>query len=73
VSAAQVATEVARRAARFRLATKNPDGELRQTLEALASAKALDGGANAKEILWHTPPAADSVDETSARLSPATV
>jgi hypothetical protein len=73
VSAAQVAAEVARRAARFRLATKNPGGELRQTLEALTSVKALDGGANAKEICWHTLPAADSVDETSARLSPATV
>jgi hypothetical protein len=73
VSAAQVAAEVARRAARFRLATKNPDGELRQTLEALASVKALDSGANAKDIRWHTLPAAESVDETSARLTPATV
>lgn len=72
VSAAQVAAEVARRAARYRLATKNPDGELKQTLEALTSVKAADG-VNAKEIYWHTLPAADSVDETSARLIPATV
>jgi len=71
-SAAQVAAEMACRAARYRLATKNPDGELQQTLEALTSVKAADG-ANAKEIHWHTLPAADSVDETSARLSPATV
>ena len=73
VSAAQVAAEVAGRAARYRLATKNPDGELRQTLEALTSVKAVDGATNAKEIQWHTLPGADSVDETSARLSPATV
>jgi hypothetical protein len=71
VSAAQVAVEVARRAARYRLATKNPDGDLRQTLEALISVKAGDGATNAKEIHWHTLP--DSVDETSARLSPAIV
>jgi hypothetical protein len=43
VSAAQVAAEVARRAARYRLATKNLNGELRQTLEALPSVKAIDG------------------------------
>jgi hypothetical protein len=73
VSAAQVAAEVARRAARYRLATKTPDGELRQTLGALTSVKAIDGGANAKEIRWHTLPGAESVDEMSARLSPATV
>jgi hypothetical protein len=73
VSAAQVAAEVACRAARYRLATKNPDGELRQTLEALTSVAAPGGGANAKEIHWHTLPGADSVDETSARLSPAAV
>lgn len=71
VSAARVAAEVARRAARYRLATKNPDGELRQTLEALASVKAVDG-TKANEIYWHTLPGADSVDETSARLSPQT-
>jgi hypothetical protein len=70
VSAAQVAAEVARRAARYRLATKNPDGELRQTLEALTSVKAVDSGTKANEIHWHTLPGADSVDETSARLSP---
>lgn len=70
VSAAQVAAEVARRAARYRLATKNPDGELRQTLEALTSIKALDSGTKANEIYWHILPCADSVDETSARLSP---
>jgi hypothetical protein len=73
VSAAQIAAEVTRRAARYRLATKSPDGELRQALEALTSAKAVDGGTNAKEIHWHTLPGADSVDETSARLSPPAV
>lgn len=41
VSAAQVAAEVARRAARYRLATKNPDGELRLTLEALTPSRPL--------------------------------
>ena len=73
VSAAQVAAEVTRRAARYRLATKNPDGELRQTLEALTSVKAVDGGTNANVVHWQTLPGADLVDETSARLSPATV
>jgi Tfp pilus assembly major pilin PilA len=71
VSAAQVAAEAARRAARFRLVTKNPDGDLKQTLEAMASVEAIDGG-NAREIAWHTLPGADFVDETSARLSPTT-
>jgi hypothetical protein len=70
VSAAQVAAEVARRAAGYRLATKDPDGDLRQTLEALISVKAIDGATNAKEIHWHTLPGAESVDEASARLSP---
>ena len=70
VSAAQVAAEVARRAARYRLATKNPEGEVRQTLEALTSIKAHDGGNKATEIHWHTLPGADSVDEASARLTP---
>jgi hypothetical protein len=73
VPAAEVAAEVARRAARYRLATKNPDGELQQTLERLTSVKAADVGTNAKEIHWHTLPGADSVDEASARLSPVTV
>lgn len=73
VSAAQVAAEVARRAARYRLASKDADGELRQSLEALTSVKAVDGGANATEIHWHTLRGADSVDEASARLSSATV
>jgi hypothetical protein len=73
VSAAQVAAEVTRRAARYRLETKNPNGQLRKTLEDLASVNAIDGGANTKEIHWHTIPDADYVDETSARLSPRTV
>jgi hypothetical protein len=70
VSAADVAAEVARRAALYRLATKNVEGELRLTLEALTSLKAIGGGGNANEIRWHTVPGADSVDERSARLIP---
>jgi hypothetical protein len=67
VSAARIAAEVARRAARYRLAATNPDGGLRQTLESLTFVKAADAGTNSKEIHWHTLPGADSVDETSAR------
>jgi hypothetical protein len=70
VSAAHVAAEVARRAARYRLATKNRDGDLRQTLEALISVKAVDGATNAKEIQWHILPGAEAIDEASARLGP---
>ena len=66
--ASRVAAEVARRAARYRLETKRLDGELRRTLESLASVTAPNAGTNAGEIYWYTLPGADYVDETSARL-----
>jgi hypothetical protein len=71
VDAAQVAAEIARRAARYQLATADLLGDSQQALEAVAAATPLAAGANPKEISWHALPGARGVDEESARLTPA--
>jgi hypothetical protein len=68
VSAAQVAAEVARRAARFRLTHENLDGETREMLTPFTTVEPLAPGPNAKDIHWFTLPRAHNVDEESARL-----
>jgi hypothetical protein len=68
VSAAQVAAEVARRAARFRLTHEDLDGETRETLTPFTTVEPLAPGPNAKDIRWFTLPRARNVDEESARL-----
>ncbi len=68
VSAAQVAAEVARRAARFRLTHEDLDGETREMLTPFTTVEPLAPGPNAKDIRWFTLPRARNVDEESARL-----
>jgi hypothetical protein len=70
VDAAQVAAEIARRAARYRLASEQLDQETRDLLEPFTSVQPLAPGASARDIRWFTLPRALAVDEESARLSP---
>jgi hypothetical protein len=68
--AAQVAAEIARRAARYRLVSEQLDQETRDLLQPFTSVEPLAPGANAKEVRYFTMPRAHNVSEESARLAP---
>jgi hypothetical protein len=70
VDAAQVAAEITRRAARYRLESEQLDQETRDLLEPFTSIQPLVPGASASDVRWFTLPRARTVDEESARLTP---
>jgi len=71
IEAAFVASEIAQRAARFRLASEEVDGAVRGTLEALTSAAPLLADSpDSAEFRFFDLPRPKIVGEASARLAP---
>lgn len=73
IEAARVACEIARRAARYRLASEDVDADTRTALEQLTAAEPFTGDAEgSNDIRFIDIPAAKLVGEESARISPRT-